>query len=62
MEILRRVADDHQDRRKYLGAVAGAVIDRRVFAYALKSGFYVINPSGETVDITVPEGSAPRIW
>jgi predicted transcriptional regulator len=62
MGILRRVADDCQDRRKYLGAVAGAVIDQEVSAYALKNGFYVISPSGETVDITAPADSALRVW
>jgi hypothetical protein len=62
MEILRRVADDHGDRRKYLGAVAGAVIDREVTAYALKTGFYVIVPSGDTVKVEAPEGFKPRLW
>jgi hypothetical protein len=61
MEILRQVADEHGDRRKYLGAVAGAVVPKAVLQYALKKGFYVIIPSGETVDIEVPEGQ-PRIW
>jgi hypothetical protein len=60
--ILRRVADEHNDRRKYLGAVAGAVVDQEVSAYALKNGFYVITPSGETVSIEAPEGFNPRIW
>jgi hypothetical protein len=62
MEILRRVADGHDDRRKYLGAVAGAVIDQAVLEYSLKNGFYVIIPSGETVDVEVPPGFQPRIW
>jgi hypothetical protein len=62
MGILRRVADEHGDRRKYLGAVAGAVMDEGVQAYAAKNGFYVISPSGETVDIEIPEGFIPRIW
>ncbi|MDR2404066.1 MAG: hypothetical protein LBD78_08560 [Spirochaetaceae bacterium] len=62
MNILRRVADEHNDRRRYLGAVAGAVVDKRVLEYALKKGFYVIIPSGETVDIEAPEGFKPRIW
>jgi hypothetical protein len=62
MEILRRVADEHNDRRKYLGAVAGAVVTPEVSAYALKNGFFVIVPSGETVDIKAPEDSRPRIW
>jgi hypothetical protein len=62
MGILRRIADEHQDRRKYLGAVAGAVIDKEVPDYAVKNGFFLINPSGETVDIEAPEGFKPRIW
>jgi chromosome segregation ATPase len=62
MEILRRVADEHNDTRKYLGAVAGAVVTPEASAYALKNGFFVIVPSGETVDIKVPEDSRPRIW
>jgi hypothetical protein len=62
MEILRRVADERNDKRKYLGAVAGAVVTPEVAAYALKNGFYVIVPSGETVDIEVPDDFKPRIW
>jgi hypothetical protein len=62
MEILRRVADEHNDKRKYLGAVASPVVTPKVMACALKNGFYVIIPSGETVDIEVPEGFKPRIW
>jgi predicted RecB family endonuclease len=62
MKILREVADDHGDTRKYLGAVAGAVIDREVADYALKNGFFVISPSGDTVDLTAPEGGGPRVW
>ncbi|MDR0706907.1 MAG: hypothetical protein LBF60_03390 [Treponema sp.] len=62
MEVLRRVADERDDRRKYLGAVAGAVVDKNVADYALKNGFYVIVPSGETVDIEAPEPSNLRMW
>ncbi|MDR2247858.1 MAG: hypothetical protein LBE17_14505 [Treponema sp.] len=62
METLRRVADEHNDTRKYLGAVAGAIVDQEVLAYALKNGFYVITPSGETVDIAAPDRRSLRIW
>jgi hypothetical protein len=62
MEILRRVADERSDKRKYLGAVAGASVNKNVLAYALKKGFYVIIPSGETVDIEVPDAGDLRIW
>jgi hypothetical protein len=31
--------------------------------FALKNGFYVLEPSGETFTITVPEGIySPRKW
>ncbi|MDR2069149.1 MAG: hypothetical protein LBP71_04705 [Spirochaetaceae bacterium] len=60
MEVLRRAADERNDRRKYLGAVAGASVSKLVLAYALKKGLYVIIPSAETVDIEVPP--APACW
>jgi hypothetical protein len=41
-------------KRMYLGAVAGEVFHERERSYALKSGFYVIEPSGDTVAITAP--------
>jgi hypothetical protein len=62
MEKLRRYADDRGDRRKFLGAVAGAVVADNVKAYALKKGFYVIRQSGDTVTIENPESFKPREW
>jgi hypothetical protein len=62
MGILRQAADNRGDKRKYLGAVAGTVMDPRVLDYALKKGFFVIIPSGDTVDIAVPAGFKPRVW
>jgi hypothetical protein len=34
----------------------------QVKRYALKSGFYVIEQSGDTVKIDIPEGFKPREW
>jgi hypothetical protein len=63
MEKLRRYADSRNDKRKYLGAVAGAVFGDNEKTYALKKGFYVIEPSGDTFNIIEPEGdSQPREW
>jgi hypothetical protein len=62
LEILRGVADEHNDTRKYLGAVAGAVVDQEVSDYARKTGFYVMISSGEAVDIEVPAEFKPHIW
>jgi hypothetical protein len=56
MEKLRKQADLHDDHRKYLGALAGAVVSDSAKNYALKHGFFVIVPSGDTFDIIRPEG------
>jgi hypothetical protein len=63
MEKLRTYADLHHDTRKYLGAMAGVVFSESEKTYALKKGFYVIEPSGDTFNITEPKGSYhPHEW
>jgi hypothetical protein len=60
MGKVRAHADLHGDRRKFLGAVAGMVFNDDVKVFAMKNGFYVIEPSGETFIITEP--LSPREW
>ena len=62
MEKLRRYADNRQDKRRYQGAVAGAVFSDSVRAYTLKKGFYIIEQTGDTVQINIPEGFKARDW
>jgi hypothetical protein len=63
MRKLRKYADLHSDDRKYLGAVAGVIISESVKVYALKNGFFVVEPSGDTFTITEPNGEYhPREW
>jgi CBS domain-containing protein len=63
MQKVRRHADLHGDKRKFLGAVAGMVVNDDMRDCILGHGFYVIVPSGETFNITVPEGKyQPREW
>jgi hypothetical protein len=63
MEKLRRYADFHNDMRKYLGAIAGVVFGDSEKTCALKKGFYVIEPSGDTFTIIEPKGEyQPREW
>jgi hypothetical protein len=63
MEKLRAYADFRGDRRKYLGAIAGVVLSGSEKTYALRCGFYVLEPSGDTFNITAPEGEYhPREW
>jgi DNA repair exonuclease SbcCD ATPase subunit len=63
MEKLRGYADAHNDARKYLGAIAGVVFGDSEKTYALKKGFYVIEPSGDTFTIIEPKGEYhPHEW
>jgi hypothetical protein len=63
MEKVRAHADLHVDRRAFMGAIAGMVFNDNVKQFALKNGFYVVEPSGETFIITAPEGIySPREW
>ena len=62
MGVLRKFADKRGDRRKFLGAVAGAIMDDSVRAYALKNGFYVVEQTGDTVRIVMSEMIKPREW
>ena len=61
LEKMRTYADLHGDKRSFLGAVAGVVMTVSVKKYALGQGFYVIEPSGETFNITSPQGK-PKEW
>jgi hypothetical protein len=63
MEKLRKYADFHNDKRVYLGAIAGVVFSESEKIYALKKGFYVIEPSGDTFTIIEPKGDyRPHEW
>jgi hypothetical protein len=61
LKKMRKYADLHGDKRIFLGAVAGVVMTSNVKKYALKQGFYVIEPSGETFNIISPSGQ-PKEW
>jgi flagellar motor protein MotB len=61
LEKMRKYADLNGDKRTFLGAVAGVVITDNVKKYVLKQGFFVIEPSGESFNITSPNGK-PKEW
>jgi hypothetical protein len=61
MEKVRKYADDHGDKREFLGAMAAMITDKATKEYALAQGFFVIEPSGEDVTITKPV-SDPKVW
>jgi len=61
LQKMRAFADFRGDKRAFLGAVAGVVMTKETKKYALDQGFFVIEPSGETMSITVPAGK-PKEW
>jgi len=61
LEKMRKYADLHNDKRTFLGAVAGVVIPENIKENALKQGFFVLEPSGETFNITPPYNK-PKEW
>ena len=54
LEEMRKYADLHGDKRTFLGAVAGVVMTAYAKKYALRQGLFVIEPSGETFNISSP--------
>jgi ribosomal protein L9 len=66
LEKMRRYADLRGDSglksgRTFLGAVAGVVVTDEVRNYALDQGFYLIEPEGQNLNITPPNGE-PKEW
>ena len=62
IEVLRRRADIRKDVRKFRGAIAGAIMNDEVRNYTLKTGFYLIEPTGENIKINIPKNFQPREW
>jgi TPP-dependent indolepyruvate ferredoxin oxidoreductase alpha subunit len=63
MARLRIYADSQDDKRKYYGAIGGMVFNDNERNFALKHGFYLIVPSGNTFDIIPPKDkNQPREW
>ena len=63
MEKIRFHAELHGNKRRFSGAIAGMIFNENEKLFALKNGFYVIEPSGETFSIIVPKGDySPKEW
>jgi hypothetical protein len=64
MELIRQYPPGLiTEKQQLLGAVAGGVVDQDIKDYAYKSGFYVLELTGESVHlITPPEGFVPKKW
>jgi hypothetical protein len=62
IEILRRVPNSLFANRALYGAMAAVKTSRKAQEYALQKGFYVIELTGDTVKLTVPQGFTPKTW
>jgi len=61
LEKMRKYSDLRGDKRHFLGAVAGIVVEDDEREYALNQGLFLIEPSGENFNITQPVGK-PKEW
>ena len=65
LEKFRRCVDakGSSDKRRFIGAVAGAVVKDEAAEFAQENGLYVIVQSGKAVEImTPPEGFTAKKW
>jgi hypothetical protein len=61
MLILQCAPNRLLNGKKLYGAMAGAKMTNKARDYAIEKGFFVIEASGDTVTIAVPEGK-PAVW
>ena len=62
LEILREFRTSFNDSRKILGAIAGAIFGAEEKNAAIEAGLYVLEQSGDTMKIDMPEGFIPHEW
>jgi DNA mismatch repair ATPase MutL len=63
LEKYRRYANARRDKRRFVAAVAGALVPDEVRRFAQENGMYVIVQSGESVKIIKPpKGFKPHEW
>jgi hypothetical protein len=62
LEIFREYRKKKQDMRKILGAIAGAVFGPTEKKAFIEAGFYVLEQSGDTMKMDIPDDFVPREW
>jgi hypothetical protein len=63
MGKIRQYMDSHKDKRKLVGAVAGAVVSKNVLIYAQRNGFFVLVQTGNSIAIAkTPKDFKPKEW
>jgi hypothetical protein len=61
MKKLSRAKNNLLGGKELYGAVAGIKMTRKTRDYAKQRGFFVLEPSGDSVKIEAPEGK-PAVW
>jgi predicted AAA+ superfamily ATPase len=62
LEILREHRNKIRDYRKIQGAIAGAVFGTEAKAATIEAGMYVLEQSGDTMKMEIPDGFKAREW
>jgi len=62
LEILRDKRSLLNDQRKVQGGIAGAIYEDEVKKAVREAGLFVIEQSGDTMKIDMPDGFIPREW
>ena len=63
LETYRQYADAKGDKRRFIGAVAGAVFKNEAKPFAIENGLFVIAQSGKAFEIVaLPEGFKAKEW
>jgi len=62
LELLREHRRGINDKRTIQGAIAGAIFGSDEKTATLEAGLYVVEQSGDTMKIDVPDGFVPREW
>ena len=63
LERVQRFPPAEAKGKHLLGAIAGGFVPPEVRDYAHQNGFYVLELTGEAVDLAqVPEGFVPKMW
>jgi uncharacterized coiled-coil protein SlyX len=63
MQLIRKYPPEQVNNKQLVGAMAGGSVDPDVKDYAYKSGFFVLELTGESVHlIPPPEGFEPKKW
>ena len=62
LEILRKHRNKKNDVRKIYGAIAGVVYGKAEKKATINAGFYVLEQSGDTMKMDIPDNFVPREW